>query len=73
MLCLVCVGTANDLCTGLEIPTDPREALEVALGSNDGYPIDLGMVNDQVQYTLLWLTSTPPCTAYHATLLAVAA
>ena len=52
MLCLVCVGTANDLCTGLEIPTDPREALEVALGSNDGYPIDLGMVNDQVQYSL---------------------
>ena len=41
-------GTANDLATGLEIPTDPRKALEVALGSNDGYPIDLGLVNDQV-------------------------
>ena len=45
---LLPAGTANDLCTGLEIPTDPRQALEVALSGSDGYPVDLGMVNDQV-------------------------
>ena len=44
---IIPMGTANDFATGLGIPTDPWEALQLTL-SSPAQPIDVGMVNDEV-------------------------
>ena len=46
---MVMQGTANDFATGLELPVEPQAALELALRSGDGHPIDIGLVNGQVR------------------------
>ncbi|KAK9822314.1 hypothetical protein WJX74_006531 [Apatococcus lobatus] len=44
---IIPMGTANDFATGLGIPTDPWEALQLAL-CTPAQPIDVGIVNEQV-------------------------
>lgn len=45
---IVPMGTANDFATGLGIPDDPWEALQLATHDTTN-SVDVGMVNDQVQ------------------------
>ena len=42
------MGTANDFATAAGIPEDPWEALQLAV-ADTAYPIDVGMVNDEVK------------------------
>ena len=44
---IVPMGTANDFATGLGVPADPWEALQLAL-CTPAQPIDVGIVNEQV-------------------------
>ena len=46
------MGTANDFATGLGIPEDPWEAMQLA-AHDTARPIDIGTVNDEVQYRQL--------------------
>ncbi|KAK9807361.1 hypothetical protein WJX73_006241 [Symbiochloris irregularis] len=46
-LAIIPMGTANDFATGLGIPTDPWEALEVAVHRSPE-PVDVGTVNGRV-------------------------
>ena len=43
---IVPMGTANDFATGLGIPEDPWEAMQLA-AHDTAMPIDVGLVNDQ--------------------------
>lgn len=45
---IIPMGTANDFATGLGIPADPWEALQLAL-CTPAQPIDVGIVNEQVR------------------------
>ena len=47
MLGIVPMGTANDFATGLGIPEDPWEAMQLAI-HDTARPIDVGTVNDEV-------------------------
>ena len=58
---IIPMGTANDFATGLGVPADPWEALQLAL-STPAQPIDVGIVNEQVVLapglaSLSWLAS----------------
>ena len=44
---IVPMGTANDFATGLGIPEDPWEAMQLAI-HDTARPIDVGTVNDEV-------------------------
>ena len=46
-LAVIPMGTANDFATGLGIPTDPWEAMQLAV-HDTAMPIDVGTVNDEV-------------------------
>lgn len=45
---VVPMGTANDFATAAGIPTDPWEALQLAV-HDTAHPIDVGTVNDEVR------------------------
>lgn len=47
-LAIVPMGTANDFATGLGIPDEPWEALQLAV-HDTFHAVDVGLVNDQVQ------------------------
>jgi diacylglycerol kinase family enzyme len=46
-IAVIPMGTANDFATAAGIPEDPWEALQLAV-ADTAYPIDVGMVNDEV-------------------------
>jgi len=50
-MAVIPMGTANDFATAAGIPQDPWEALQLAC-TETAYPIDVGMVNDEVG--LIW-------------------
>ena len=47
-MAVIPMGTANDFATAAGIPTDPWEALELAV-ADTAYPIDVGLVNEEVR------------------------
>ena len=53
-MAVVPMGTANDFATAAGIPDDPWEALQLAV-HDTAYPIDVGLVNDEVRNLLICL------------------
>lgn len=59
---IIPMGTANDFATGLGIPDDPWEALQLALHATAN-PVDVGLVNGKV--CLLCFTCGPQAHCRH--------